>query len=71
MPNKNGNTITYKDNSIPLKNNEHYIDRCYNDKYFLMLMEKVIISVKVRVTRTPTMGDKFSSRSGQNACGIL
>jgi hypothetical protein len=36
MPNKNGNTITYKDNSIPLKNNEQgYIDRnCYNDKYF-------------------------------------
>jgi hypothetical protein len=32
---KNGNTITYKDNSIPLKNNEQgYIDRnCYNDKY--------------------------------------
>jgi hypothetical protein len=41
-------TITYKDNSIPLKNNEQgYIDRnCYNDKYFAIMLEKVIISVK-------------------------
>jgi hypothetical protein len=66
MPNKNGNTITYKDNSIPLKNNEQgYIDRnCYNDKYFCNVNGEGhnFCKVRVRSTRTPTMGDKFSSR---------
>lgn len=66
MPNKNGNNITYKDNSVPLKNNEKgYIDRnCYNDKYFCNVNGEGynFCKVRVRSTRTPTMGDKFSSR---------
>jgi len=75
MPNKNGNTITYKDNSVPLKNNEKgYIDRnCYNDKYFCNVNGEGynFCKVRVRSTRTPIMGDKFSSRSGQKGtCGI-
>lgn len=76
MPNKNGSTITYKDNSIPFKNSEiGFIDRnCYNDKYFPNTNGDGYTFTKVRIRndRFPTIGDKFSSRSGQKGtCGIL
>lgn len=66
MPSKNG---TLKDNSIPLKNNETgYIDRnCYNDNHFININGDgySFCKVRIRTDRIPTIGDKFSSRSGQ------
>lgn len=76
MPNKNGNQMTYKDNSVPFKNSEMgFIDRnCANDKYFTNTNGDGYTFAKVRVRndRSPTIGDKVSSRSGQKGTiGIL
>ena len=64
MPNKNGSIMTYKDNSIPFKNNEMgFIDRnCVNDKYFTNTNGDGYTFAKVRVRndRHPTIGDKLS-----------
>jgi len=69
MPQKNGNVITYKDTSVPMKDNDSgYIDRnCYNDKYFTNVNGEGYTFAKVRIRniREPTIGDKFSARSAQ------
>ena len=69
MPQKFGSTITNKDTSLVLKSNEEgFIDRnCYNDNYFTNVNNDgyVFGKVRVRQQRHPTVGDKFSSRSGQ------
>jgi len=75
MPQKNANVINYKDNSIPLKNNEQgFIDRNYcNDKYFTNVNGEGYNFAKVRVRsiRTPVMGDKFSSRCYDEMTEVL
>jgi hypothetical protein len=69
MPNKNGSTISYKDNSVSIKNNESgFIDRnCYNDKHFININGDGynFCKVRMRSERIPTIGDKFSARSAQ------
>ncbi len=64
MPQKVENSITYKDTSISLKNNETgFIDRnCYGDKYFTNINGDGYNFAKVRIRnmRVPTIGDKFS-----------
>jgi hypothetical protein len=69
MPNKNGNQITYKDNSVPFKNSEHgFIDRnCSNDKYFPNTNGDGYTFAKVRIRndRYPTIGDKLSCYDNQ------
>ncbi len=69
MPQKNGNVITYKDTSVPMKDNDSgYIDRnCYHDKYFTNVNGEGYTFAKVRIrnVREPTIGDKFSARSAQ------
>lgn len=69
MPTKVENNIQYKDNSSTLKNNESgFIDRigaC--DRYFTNTNGDGYNFAKVRIRndRTPTIGDKFSSRHGR------
>ena len=69
MPHKYMGGITHRDCSVPVKNNESgYIDmNCYNDNYFPTVNAEGYSFCKVRVrnTRVPTVGDKFSSRHGQ------
>lgn len=69
MPNRIGNVIHYKDNSVPIKNNESgFIDKnCYNDEHFLNINPEgnTFCKVRTRYERIPTVGDKFSARSAQ------
>lgn len=75
MPNKVGNTIVHKDNSVPIKNNETgFIDRnCYNEKYFPNVNGDGynFCKVRIRSERVPTVGDKFSSRCYDKETEIL
>lgn len=70
MPNKVGNIINNKDNSVVFKTNDNgFIDRnVYNDNYFTTVNGDGYNFAKVRIRsdRIPTIGDKLSSRSGQH-----
>lgn len=69
MPQKVDSVIVHKDTSISLKNNETgYIDKnCHGEKYFTAVNGDGYNFTKVRIrnTRVPTIGDKFSSYSAQ------
>lgn len=69
MPNKNGSVMTYKDTSVALKNNDTgFVDRnVHSDKHFTTVNGEGYNFCKVRLRnhRTPSIGDKFSTRSGQ------
>lgn len=69
MPIKN-NSYQYRDTSISVRNNEKgYVDNIYtntNGDGFKFC------KVKIRSTKYPEIGDKFSSRHGQKGtCGII
>lgn len=67
MPQKVDSTIVYKDTSIALKNNEvGFVDRnCYDDKYFTNVNGDgyTFCKVRIRNSRVPSIGDKFSCYS--------
>jgi DNA-directed RNA polymerase beta subunit len=69
MPQKKDSVIVYKDTSMALKTNEMgYVDKnCHNDKYFTNVNGDGYNFAKVRIRnmRSPTVGDKFSSRAAQ------
>jgi DNA-directed RNA polymerase II subunit RPB2 len=76
MPTKVEHSIQYKDNSTSMKNNESgFIDKNgASDKYFTNTNGDGYNFAKVRIRsdRTPTIGDKFSSRHGQKGtCGMM
>ena len=69
MPNKIANVINYKDNSVGFKNSDQgFVDsNAYGDKKFCNVNGDGYNFAKVRIRsdRIPTIGDKVSSRSGQ------
>ena len=69
MPQKVDSAIVYKDTSLALKNNESgFVDKnCFNNRYFTNINGDGynFCKVRLRYTRTPCIGDKFSSRYAQ------
>lgn len=69
MPQKLQSAIINKDTSVALKNSEHgFIDRnAAHDKYFINVNGDgyTFAKVRIRSDRVPSIGDKFSSVSGQ------
>lgn len=69
MPIKSNESISYKDTSVVVKNNEYgFIDmNCSSDKYFNNTSAEGynFAKIKMRNYREPTIGDKLSSKHGQ------
>lgn len=69
MPQRMGSTILSKDSSIALKNNEiGHVDKnaCHDNLFTNVNGDGYTFSkVRVRSYRSPKIGDKFASRSGQ------
>ena len=75
MPQKQGPNVVNKDTSVFMKINERgFVDKnCHKDKYFTNINGDgyTFSKVKVRSDRTPTIGDKFSSRCFDDQTEIL
>jgi DNA-directed RNA polymerase II subunit RPB2 len=69
MPHKHPGGVSYRDCSIAVKNNEcGFVDmNCHDDNRFPTCSNDCykLCKVRLRSTRVPTVGDKFSSRHGQ------
>lgn len=69
MPVKSNESISYKDTSVFLKENEFgFVDmNCSSNKYFTNTSSEgyVFSKIKLRNYREPTIGDKLSSKHGQ------
>ncbi len=69
MPIKSNESISYKDTSVILKDNEYgYVDmNCSSNKYFTNTSAEGYTFNKMRIRnyREPTIGDKLSSKHGQ------
>jgi DNA-directed RNA polymerase II subunit RPB2 len=68
--------LSYKDNSIALKHTDYgIVDRnAAHNRYFSNINGDgyTFAKVRIRTIREPSVGDKYSSRSGQKGtCGIL
>lgn len=76
MPHKHNGTVTNRDCSVPIKNNESgYVDaNCFNDNRFPTSTADgySFCKVRIRSTRKPVIGDKLAARSGQKGTiGII
>tara|TARA_B100000405_G_scaffold88952_2_gene61699 strand:+ start:2097 stop:6176 length:4080 start_codon:yes stop_codon:yes gene_type:complete len=69
MPIKSNESISYKDTSVILKDNEYgFVDmNCSSNKYFTNISAEGYTFNKMRIRnyREPTIGDKLSSKHGQ------
>lgn len=74
MPQKMETAIVNKCTSVCLKGNEiGFVDKnCFGDKYFTNTNGDgyQFTKVRIRQTRVPTIGDKFSSRHGQHSAVV-
>jgi DNA-directed RNA polymerase II subunit RPB2 len=69
MPRKHKGAVGHKDTSVAVRSSEHgFVDlNCHNNNHFTTVNAEgySFCKVRLRSTRVPVVGDKFSSRHGQ------